>query len=89
MDFEFLKLEVKGWFSGRGGGQVVSVLAFFSDDPSSNPAEAYSFSVNLVFEKNENTQKRPGLVYREWHMEVANKLELDFSWNFKRKQETS
>ena len=88
MDFEFLKLEVKGWFSGRGG-QVVSVLAFFSDDPSSNPAEAYSFSVNLVFEKNENTQKRPGLVYREWHMEVANKLELDFSWNFKRKQETS
>ena len=28
---------------GRGGGQVVSVLAFFSDDPSSNPAEAYSY----------------------------------------------
>ena len=26
--------------SGRGGGgQVVSVLAFFSDDPSLNPAE--------------------------------------------------
>ena len=24
----------------RGGGQVVSVLAFYSDDPSSNPAEA-------------------------------------------------
>ena len=23
---------------GRGGGQVVSVLAFYSDDPSSNPA---------------------------------------------------
>ena len=28
---------------GRGGGQVVSVLAFYSDHPSSNPAEAYSF----------------------------------------------
>ena len=28
---------------GRGGGQVVSMLAFFSDDPSSNPADAYSF----------------------------------------------
>ena len=27
---------------GRGGGQVVSVLAFYSDDPSSNPAEVYS-----------------------------------------------
>ena len=28
---------------GGGGGQVVSVLTFHSDDPSSNPAEAYSF----------------------------------------------
>ena len=26
----------------HGGGQVVSVLAFYSDDPSSNPAEVYS-----------------------------------------------
>ena len=42
---------------GRGGGQVVSVLAFYSDDPSSNPADAYSFSVQIVFEKNENKQK--------------------------------
>ena len=30
---------------GRGGGQVVSVLAFYSDDPSSNPAEVCNFSV--------------------------------------------
>ena len=43
---------------GRGGGQVVSVLAFYSDDPSSNPADAYSFSVQIVFEKNKNKQKR-------------------------------
>ena len=42
---------------GRGGGQVVSVLAFYSDDPSSNPAETCSFSVKLVFEKNENKQR--------------------------------
>ena len=28
---------------GRGGGQVVSVLAFSSDDPSSNPAEGKNF----------------------------------------------
>ena len=27
---------------GRGGGQVVSVSPFYSDDPSSSPAEAYS-----------------------------------------------
>ena len=28
---------------GGGGGQGVSVLALYSDDPSSNPAEVYSF----------------------------------------------
>ena len=28
-----------------GDGQVYSVLALHSDDPSSNPAEAYNFSV--------------------------------------------
>ena len=43
---------------GRGGGQVVSVLAFYSEDPSSNPAEVYNFSVKIVIETNENKQKR-------------------------------
>ena len=38
------------------GGQVVSLLAFYSDDPSPNPAEVYSFYSKL-FEKNENKQK--------------------------------
>ena len=28
---------------GLGGGQVASLLAFYSDDPSLNPAEAYIF----------------------------------------------
>ena len=36
---------------GRGGGQVVSVLVFYYDGPSSNLADAYSFSVKFVFEK--------------------------------------
>ena len=46
---------------GRGGGQVVSVLAFYSDDPSSNPAEACSFhSVPKLFGKNENKWKEAG-----------------------------
>ena len=31
----------------RGDGPVVSELAFYSDDPSSNPTEAYNFSLNL------------------------------------------
>ena len=30
-------------FMGRGGGQVVCIIAFYSDNPSSNPADAYSF----------------------------------------------
>ena len=29
--------------TSRGDGIVVSVLSFYSDDPSWNPAEAYSF----------------------------------------------
>ena len=38
---------------GRGSGQVVSVLAFHSDDLSLNPTGAYSFfPVKFVFEKN-------------------------------------
>ena len=36
---------------GLGGGQVVSVLAFYSDDPSSNPAEVYNFSVKLLLKR--------------------------------------
>ena len=28
---------------GSGGGQVVSVLAFYSDYPSLSPADTYSF----------------------------------------------
>ena len=41
-------------------GQVVSVLAFYSDDPSSNPAEAILI-VKFVLDKNENKQKEAGV----------------------------
>ena len=50
---------------GRGGGQVVSVLAFYSDDPSSNPAEVNIYSVQFVFEMNENNYNKG----RGWHIE--------------------
>ena len=45
---------------GRGGGQVVSVLAFYSDDLSLNPAEIFNFSVKIVveIEKDENKHKK-------------------------------
>ena len=39
---------------------MVSVLAFYSDDPDSNPPEVYSFYSVKLFEKNENKQKEHG-----------------------------
>ena len=46
---------------GRGGGgQVVSVLAFYFDDLSSNPTEVYNFSVKLYLKRKEINKKRPG-----------------------------
>ena len=48
---------------GCGGGQVVSVLAFYSDNPSSNPAEVYNFSVKLFLKRTKINKKRPGLAH--------------------------
>ena len=39
--------------------QVISVLTFYSYDPSSNPAEAYSFAVKFEFEKDEKGRGWP------------------------------
>ena len=48
---------------GRGGGcQVVSVFAFYSDDPCSNPAEVYNFWVKLLLKRTKINKKRPELV---------------------------
>ena len=41
---------------GRGGGLVVSVHAFYSDDPSSNPA-GY---LNFLYEKTKINKKEAG-----------------------------
>ena len=49
---------------------MVSVLAFYSDDPRSNPAEVYNFSVKIFIEKNENKQKRG----RGWPIFLSNRL---------------
>ena len=46
---------------GCGGGQVVSVLAFYSDDPSSNPAEVYNFSVKLLLKRTKINGKEAGV----------------------------
>ena len=37
------------------------VVVFYSDNPSSKPAEAYSFFCNIVFENNEHKQKEAGV----------------------------
>ena len=40
---------------------MISVLAFFSENPSLNPADALSFYDKFVFEKNEIKQKVAGV----------------------------
>ena len=52
-----VKYELQG-SSGGGGGQVVRVLNFNSDNLSLNPPEAYSFYSVKLFEKNENELKK-------------------------------
>ena len=37
---------------------MVRLLTFYSDDLSSNPAGAFCFFCKIVFEKNENKQKK-------------------------------
>ena len=41
------------WYLGRGGGLEVSVLAFYSGDPGSNPA-GY---LNFLYEKTKMNEK--------------------------------
>ena len=60
---------------GRGGGQVVSILAFYSGDPSSYP-------VKIVFEKNRNKQKETGLAF----FKTKTKREVRFGSFFKKKK---
>ena len=43
---------------GRGGGLVVSVLAFYSDDPSSTPADHLN---NFPHEKTKLNKKEIGV----------------------------
>ena len=54
-------IEIKVKMGRGGGGQVVSLLAFNSNNLSSNPAQAYSFSCKFVFEINEKTNKWLGM----------------------------
>ena len=46
---------------GCGGGQVVNMLTFYSDNPSSNPAEVYNFSVKLLLKRTKINKKEAGV----------------------------
>ena len=46
---------------GDGGGQVVSVLNFYSDDPSSNIAQVYNFSVKLLLKRTKIDKNEAGV----------------------------
>ena len=49
-----------GLLLGRGDGLMVSVLAFYSDDTSSNPSEVFHFAVKLLVRRT-NKQKDAGV----------------------------
>ena len=51
---------------------MVSVLAFYSDDLSLNPSDAYSLFCKFVFEKNENNSKK-----RPWLLPLVYRCSLD------------
>ena len=42
---------------------MVSVLAFYSNDPSSIPTEVYNYSVKLLLKRTKINKKRPGLAH--------------------------
>lgn len=44
----------KNWTMGRGGNLVVSVLIFYPDEPSSNPADCWN---NFLYEKTKIKQE--------------------------------
>ena len=46
---------------GRGGGQVVSVITLYSDDPSVNPTKVYIFVVQIALNERKLMKRGPGM----------------------------
>ena len=76
---------------GRGGGWVVSVQAFNSNDPSTKSRRSLQFfSVKLLAEKNENKQKKAGVgpfKKMSTHMSTKNEGKILFMVNVTYDQE--
>ena len=67
---------------GSGGrGHVVSVLAFYSDDPSSNPNKDYTFSVKVYMKRMKINKKRGRvgqfLISSMWERSKRERIGLD------------
>ena len=65
--WSYAKLDQEVWETlmslGGGGGQVVSMLAFYFHDPSSNPAEVYSFYSLNCLKRTKINKTRPGMAH--------------------------
>ena len=55
---------------GRGGGQVVSVITYFSDDPSSDPGEVYSFYSVKCLKQTNVSEKEAGMAHLKKSVEL-------------------
>ena len=66
---------------------MVSVLAFYSNDPSSNPAEVYNVSVKLLLKRTKINKKEAGLAHffkkkhRKLHDVVSKKVLTSDNYN--------
>ena len=58
IDNKICKIKV---LMGRGGSMVVSVLAFYSKDPSLNPTAGYWIFLLLYFEKMKIIENEAGI----------------------------
>ena len=56
---------------GRGGGQVVSILAIYSDNLSSNPTEVYSFYSESCSKTTKINKKGPGMAHFLQHHSIG------------------
>ena len=59
---------------------MVSVLAFYSDDPSSNPAEVYNFSVKLLLKRTKINGKGAGVGPFFKNIIISGKLTLTYHY---------
>ena len=53
---------------------MVSELPFYSDDPGSNPAEVYNFSVIWLFRRTKRNKKRPGWPFLKNNASITKQL---------------